>query len=536
MHDLLTDELIGVRTPGGERSVNLPTLYALLAQGVIEGYTGLRAHQADPWHVFLVQVAASIQARRPTEGLPNDPAYWNDGLLDLADGQATAWSLLVDDVTKPAFLQHPWRSWDAEAKDYGVEQKRGGRSYQPKASTPDEIDVLVTSKNHDVKMSRIDGQEAQAWLHALLLYQTTSGFLGAGNYGIVRMNGGFASRPVVAWVRDLHPSRRFADEVCALQGLRASTQTAYGFRSRGTVLSWLTHWNRAGHQYNLQDLEPWFIEAARPVRLHLTAAGSVVALGATSKARQIGPKSLENGDVGDPWIPLNTQDKKKGRSALTLPAPGFTPDRLTDLLFEQGYERTDLQKPRPGSDPGWFVASVLVRGQGTTEGFHRTELPVPPKARMALFNRQSRDTLAHLAQQLLTDAKDVQGALSTALTVLSEGGPDKADFDRDAVKHWVEHTRTYFGRQWENSYFPTLWRGADEDHAAVRTAWQQQIVNQAQALLDEAALRLPLPSNRYWRAITQTNSAWRSMLHKHGLPMPGVHAHEAAESSVESVE
>ncbi|WP_201789548.1 hypothetical protein, partial [Cronobacter sakazakii] len=72
MHDLLTDELIGVRTPEGERHVSLPTLYALLAQGAVDGYTGLRAHQADPWHVFLVQVAASIQARRPTEELPTD--------------------------------------------------------------------------------------------------------------------------------------------------------------------------------------------------------------------------------------------------------------------------------------------------------------------------------------------------------------------------------------------------------------------------------------------------------------------------------
>ncbi|MCP2835077.1 hypothetical protein, partial [Salmonella enterica] len=80
-------------------------------------------------------------------------------------------------------------------------------------------------------------------------------------------------------------------------------------------------------------------------------------------------KNLESGDVGDPWIPLNTEDKKKGRSALTLPAAGFTPDRLTDLLFEQGFELTALQRPRPGDEPGWFVASVLVRGQGTTEGF-----------------------------------------------------------------------------------------------------------------------------------------------------------------------
>lgn len=508
MHDLLTDPLIGVHTPEGERRQNLPELLAALSAGQVEGYTGLRPHQADPWHVFLVQLAASIQARRPADPLPTDAAYWREGLLDLADGMGTAWELVVEDVTKPAFLQHPWRPSDE-------------RDFKPKASTPDELDVLVTSKNHDVKMARIGPEAAEPWLYALLLLQTTSGFLGQGNYGIVRMNGGFASRAVVAWTQSLHPSRRFIDEVAALQRLRTTVCEEFKYPQRGAVLTWLTRWDRSGHQHLLQQLEPWFIEAARPARLRTSLDGTIFALGATSKARQIGPKTLENGDVGDPWTLLNVQDKKKGQSALTLSAEGFTPQRLTDFLFEQGFELTALQKPTPGNEPGWFVASCLVRGQGTTEGFHRIELPVPPKARMALFNKQSRDTLAHLAQQLLTDAKDVHKALGTAFTVFAEGGPDKADFDRDAVKRWVERARADYGRHWEALYFPTLWRGAADDHEAVRTAWQQQLVNDAQALLDEAIQRLPLPSNRYWRAVTQAQGALRGMLYKQGLPQPG---------------
>lgn len=520
MHDLLSDPLIGVRTYEGERSLNLPELLAALSAGDVEGYTGLRPHQADPWHVFLVQLAASIQARHPTDSLPTDPAYWHAGLLDLADGLDTAWRLVVDDVTKPAFLQHPWKSWDAEAADYGVKTVRGKTAYEPKATTPDELDVLVTSKNHDVKMARIGPGGAEAWMFALLLLQTTSGFFGQGNYGIVRMNGGFASRSVVSWTRSLNPSCRFIDEVAALQYTRPRVCQEFNYPQRGVALTWLTHWDRSSHQHLLQHLEPWFIEAARPVRLVMTPDSTLIALGATSKTRQIGPKTVENGDVGDPWTPLNVQDKKKGQSALTLSAEGFTPQRLTDLLFEQGFKLTALQRPKPGNEPGWFVASCLVRGQGTTEGFHRMELPVPPKARMALFDKPSRDTLAHLAHHLLTDAKGVQKALSTALTVLAEGGPEQADFDRDAVKRWVDRARTDYGRRWETLYFPTLWRGADEDHAHVRTAWQQHLVDQAQALLDEAAMRLPLPSNRRWRAIIEAQGAFRGVLHKQGLPMP----------------
>ncbi|MHB1678762.1 MAG: type I-E CRISPR-associated protein Cse1/CasA [Sulfuriferula sp.] len=530
MYDLITDPLIGVRTVQGERRLSLPDLLAALSAGEVEGYTGLRAHQADPWHVFLVQLTASIQARHPTEMLPTDTGYWREGLLDLADGMESAWHLVVEDVTQPAFMQHPWQSWDAEAADYGVKNSRGKTVYDAKATNPDELDVLVTSKNHDVKMARVGPQAIESWLYALLLLQTTSGFLGQGNYGIVRMNGGFASRSIIAWARSLRPSERFVDDTKTLCELRPSTCRDFRYPQRGIVLTWLTMWRRDVHQWQLSQLEPWFIEAARPIRLLANADGALIALGATSKARQIGPKTVENGDVGDPWTPINTGDKKKGRSALTLSAEGFTPQRLTDLLFEQGFELTPLQKSKPGSTPGWFIATCLVRGQGTTEGLHRVELSVPPKVRMALFNKERCDTLGHLAQKLLDDAKTVQKALNTALTVLTEGGPDKADFER--VENWLKVARKDFGRRWEAMYFPSLWRGADEEHDAVRSDWQQQLVDAAQILLDEATQRLPLPTNRTWRGITQAQNAWRGMLRKAGLPMPGV----AADVTMDSID
>jgi CRISPR system Cascade subunit CasA len=521
MHDLLSDPLIGVITPEGTQRLSLPELLAALSAGRIDGYTGLRAHQADPWHVFLVQLAASIQARAPTETLPTDASYWREGLLDLAEGQASAWHLVEEDVTKPAFLQHPWRGWEEDAADYGIKIARGKTVLEPKARTPDELDVLVTSKNHDVKIARMDAEVIEAWLFALVLLQTTSGFLGQGNYGIVRMNGGFASRAIVSWACTPHPARRFKDDVGGLKAMRTAVRQAFHYQEHGTVLTWLTPWNRATHQHMLTDLEPWFVEAARPVRLRVPEEGGIVALGATSQARQIGPKTLDNGDVGDPWTPINVNDKKKGRSALTLSAEGFTPQRLTDLLFQQGFELTPLQTPPPGEGPGWFLASCLARGQGTTEGLHQVALPVPPKARMALLRKESRETLGHLAQRLLTDAKEVERALNAALTVLTEGGPETADFDRDAVKRWIDGVRAAYARAWEASYFPTLWRGAEEPHETVRQSWQQELVNKAAALLEEAMQRLPVPANRTWRAITQANSVFRGMLHKQSLPFPG---------------
>lgn len=529
MHDLLTDPLIGVRTREGARRLALPELLATLSAGEIDGYTGLRAHQADPWHVFLVQLAASIQARRPTGSLPTDADYWREGLLDLAEDCREAWQLVVEDVTKPAFMQHPWQSWEAEAADYGVKTSRGQTVFDAKATTPDELDVLVTAKNHDVKMARTGAELLEAWLYALVMLQTTSGFLGQGNYGIVRMNGGFASRAIVSWTESREVSARFITETQALRALRDEAHADFHYTPRGVVLTWLKHWDRNGHQFHLTGktaLEPWFIEACRPIRLRMLEDGQLIALGATTRARQIGPKTLENGDVGDPWTPINVSDKKKGRSALTLSADGFTPKKLTDLVFERGFELTPLQKPKPGEKPGWFVASCLVRGQGTTEGFHRVEIPVPPKARLTLFDKQMRDTLGHLAQGLLSDAKGVNNALGVALTVLAEGGPEQADFKR--VETWIDAARTQFAKQWEALYFPTLWRGADEAHEAVRADWQQRLVDLAQGILDEAATRLPLPSNRRWRAITQASRAFIGMLMKAKQPLP---AHTRTEST-----
>jgi CRISPR system Cascade subunit CasA len=162
-----------------------------------------------------------------------------------------------------------------------------------------------------------------------------------------------------------------------------------------------------------------------------------------------------------------------------------------------------------------------VRGQGTTEGLHQAALPVPPKARLALLRKESRETLGGLAKELLTNAKEIERALSAALVVLSEGGPEKPDFDRDAVKRWIDGMRARFAKMWEAGYFPTLWRGAEESHETVRHEWQQELVNRAAALLDEASQRLPIPANRTWRALTRANNVLRGMLRKHSFPLPG---------------
>lgn len=507
MHDLLNDSLIEVRTAAGElRRVSLPGAIAGLLSGTVADFTGLRAHQADPWHVLLVQLAASVMARQH-EGAeaPSDEPFWRAGLLDLADGQPTAWHLVVDDVTLPAFMQHPLAS-AGEMSAFSLSARHA-----------DELDVLVTAKNHDVKGARFAG-DPEAWLHAVVSQQTLSGFLGKGNYGSVRMNGGFGSRCLVSLVTSVDPASRFREELKTIQSMRAGVlASAFAYRARGVTLTWLTPWSRRTHHHDLSALEPWFVEAVRPLRLRMVH-GAIEAWGSTSEARQIGPKAIDGGDIGDPWLPINEADKKKGRSALTVSASGWTPQRISDLLLHQSFHLTELQKPRSGiKSAAWFVCSVLVRGQGTTDGLHRTAVPVPASALSILARPESRSQLAQGAAKLRDDASEIQKSLSMALMSLASGGPETVNRDSKALAAWAAVCLDAFTRDWSDRYFEALWRLADTPLPTVRADWKDALVATARRTLRDAEARLPAPSSRRWRGRVNALGLLNGSLRKKGL-------------------
>lgn len=512
MHDLLHDRFISIRMPGGAtEQVCLPELLGRLCAGQVQAYAGLRAHQADPWHVFLVQIGASVLARQPDvdpKDPPADTVFWRAGLLDLADGHESAWHLVVEDLTLPAFLQHPLPGGKAELD----------AAFAIKASAADKIDVLVTAKNHDLKALRAPPSSVEPWLYAVICLQTTSGFLGAGNWGSVRMNGGFGSRAVVSSVSSNRPDTRFKEELHFVHQLRSQIRDqGFGYATRGLVLTWLHSWSRQDHQCALHHLEPYFVEAVRPLRL-IDSGGGILAMCATSKARQVGPKAVEAGLVGDPWTVINASDKKKGRSALTLSASGWTPERLTEILFEQGYELTPLQRARLGTGDLRFMGSVVVRGQGTTDGFHAFDIPIPAKARSSLLQPAMAQPLGHFGLELIKDAREAERSLHAALFALVEGGPDQVIFKRDGLAAWVSKASQGFGAHWSERYFDSLWQAIDPDHRpAVRVAWRDALVTRARQALLDAESRLPLPVGRRWRALTRANTMLHGALRKADL-------------------
>ena len=178
--NLLTDPLL---TLSNGSKVSLPALFAAMAKGDVRGFPALRPHQRPAWHMFLVQLGALAFWGAKREDPPVDAADWRADLRRLTPDHPddAPWRLVVKERDKPAFLQPP---------------DPGGLRWA-EVSTPDALDLLITSRNHDLKQSVARQANEEDWIFSLVSLQTSEGFGGRGNYGIARMNGGSSSRPMM---------------------------------------------------------------------------------------------------------------------------------------------------------------------------------------------------------------------------------------------------------------------------------------------------------------------------------------------------
>jgi CRISPR system Cascade subunit CasA len=253
---------------------------------------------------------------------------------------------------------------------------------------------------------------------------------------------------------------------------------------------------------DLKMLDPFFIEIARAVRLvHQT--GAVRAWGASTSAARLSAKDLK-GLVGDPWIPINL----KTNGALTVSAAGLTPELVRNLLFEQDYKAAAMQQPTADTPATvGFYAAVLVRGQGTTDGFHSITLPIPAKARSALLRRGvERQRLADLSKRGLNDAAAMQNkVLKPALYAWLEAGPEQIDWDKREVSAWVEQTARAFGAAWHHGFFDWLWSTVEvADDDAARLTWLQTLEQHGRQALADAIARFPTRTGRHYRSRVRT--------------------------------
>ena len=487
-----------VLTLTGGAKVSLPALFAAMARGEVQGFPAMRPHQRPAWHMFLVQLGALALWSAGRTTVSGEPADWVAMLRGLTPDHAddAPWCLVVEEPARPAFLQPP---------------DPGGLAWSPLA-TPDALDLLITSRNHDLKQTIATEASAEDWVFALMSLQTSEGYGGRGNYGIARMNGGSSSRPMLGlapanegdtsldssgwWVRDV-------------QRLLATVREGGVGVVGGPALLWCLDWPE-GRQLDVRDLDPWFIEVCRRVRL-TRAPDTISAIQANSATSRTDAKAFK-GNLGDPWAPVH---KTEGKS-LTLSGGDFDYTRLCEILFSGNWSVPLLA--RHGSCENGdmlLVAEALSRGNSKTEGFKSRVVPVPGRVVPLL----SSPTVATFSKAQMDEIKVFDAALRDAIALVAAGGNrigiKKGHFQRSVP------ARRRFDHAADRLFFPHLWNrvAANEMHdseaeEAAKIGFLQALREAAEDELKSALPAIPCPTIQRPRAEARARRAFHARVRR----------------------
>jgi CRISPR system Cascade subunit CasA len=367
--------------------------------------------------------------------------------------------------------------------------------WKSRLHAPDALDMLVTGKNHDLKVARIRNSGADDWLMALISLQTQEGFLGAGNYGISRMNGGFASRPALGVVPAGNWGRRWLRDVELLLTQRAAIAEQMGLKSQGgTGLVWLQPWN--GEQsLAFSSLDPFYIEICRRIRF-CTDGTSRTAFATGSKVPRIDAK-MRNGITGDPWMPVDVSAEK----ALTISAKGFDYQLTAELLFGSKFRSSIAQilVQDDGTQGIVMLAQGVARRKGKTEGYHERKIPISPTVRK-LMKQKKTDLLAKVAEERVHSIGKMRGVLWTALATLFDNG-----IRNEQLTDGAKQKANVFGRPFELGedarFFDELNAEFESNQPeAVRLHWLLSMAERAESVLREAFEAGPRSGEQRYRA------------------------------------
>ena len=484
--NLLDEPLIRWRsTDGGAlHSTSLPQLLAAMAANEVRDFPALRPHQRHPWHAFLVQLGA-IALHHAEQSQPwHSAADWRAALLALTpnDPDGSPWCLVAP-ADRPALLQAPVPG-------------ENPTTWSNLLHAADALDMLVTSKNHDLKAARARHAQADDWLFALLSLQTQEGFLGAGNYGISRMNGGFASRPGVGVAAVGAWGLRWQSDVASLLQQRERIASNYGLApTGGHALLWLLPWSGTD-ALALEALDPLYIEICRRVRL-AAPQGRIQAHVTGSKVARIAAKD-SNGVTGDAWTPIETAKAK----ALTLSRNGFDYKLMSELIAGDGYTLGAAWRLDGWSQntPLQAIAQATVRGQGKTEGYHERRVPISPKLRRLLTSGQ-RPLVANLAKKRIQAIADMRKLLWISLSLLFANGEN--DSGNDAISQRASRFVQPFEQHEDTRFFDDLAQHIEAEGAQQETVylqWLLGLAERAEAVLQHAFVAGPRSGMQRYKA------------------------------------
>ena len=506
MLNILTERLIRIATTAGVCWATLPEVLAALMTDDVEAFPALRPHQRHAWHAFLVQLGVMAMHRDGGSEPPKDAVEWVRLIRRLTPGydDDAPWHLVVNDITRPAFMQPP-SSLDKE------------KDYKSVVATPDDLDMLVTSKNHDLKSSVMTRAGTDDWAFALITLQTMEGFGGARNYGVSRMPSGYGNRPAFSITPSARLGVHIQRDIEVLLERREEVLEEHDMADDGIKLLWTMHWNGAKEESRLiSEMEPFYIEVCRRVRLR-QRSGELEAIRANSSSRRI---IDAKGLTEDPWAPIGTKVNKQGTPPAFLSRRRLSYERVVDGLCSNDWEQPILLELTPSdlvSDRNIeLVARGMVRGEGSTAGYHERIIPILPEH---MVDRREFETIArHRIDRIAIVQRILSHAIQTFL-----GHGDSAN---------VTPERRRLSRPWLNQldevidarFFDDLRTEARIDDSAERdrnhNEWLRDfVVPQARKILHDATESLPCPSIHRYRARENAQGLFEGRLRgSGGLP------------------
>ena len=401
--NLLETPCIQALTSHGLCSLTLPGVLAGLDEGSVSGFPELRPHQEAPWHAFLVQIAALAQ--RATESRrPVGVSTWADRLRALSRLHGAGnrgWRLYTSSPSDPAILQPA---------------DPGGLTWNTHATPDDGLDILVNAKYHDRKFDVARQARPEHWLYALVTIQACACYDGPRLYHTARINGAFASRTFLGTAPiddasgaiDLSAWWRCDVDLLLSSRPRTAADPIAGVERPSSAPLWLVPW-REREQLELPDLDPWFLDTPRRVRIIRRPSGSL----AIQRAGSIRPRinaAGARGVTGDPWTAIHARDGK----AFTLPGP-LNDRLLLDLLFGGNWTpplcvRWDTSS---ASRRLAIVAQGIAKRDKKITGFHQRFVPLPFGAAEVLAAGNIGN---EIADTLRADLARLFGALRDAAT------------------------------------------------------------------------------------------------------------------------
>lgn len=516
MLNILTERLIRMVTADGTRPASLPEVYAALMADDVEAFPALRPHQRHAWHAFLVQLGAMAMHRAGITDPPEDEAAWADLIRGLTPEfpDDEPWQLVVEDITKPAFMQPPASSPDA-AKDY-----------KSTVATPDELDMLVTSKNHDLKATVAAAAGTDDWIFALITLQTMEGYGGARNYGISRMPSGYGNRSAFSITPSAAPGKHIRRDIVALLRNRQIILDGCPVTEGGIGLVWILPWDGARSEALLiSQMEPFYIEVCRRIRLRETN-GRLNAIRSNSLSRRIADIK---GLTGDPWAPVGKAANQRDTPPAFLGSRKFGYERIVDGLFSPDWTAPPLlalsSDDRTSGGKMELVARGMVRGEGGTAGYHERVIPLKPKT-MRVFGRGSdTDDIADIARERIAQIGKVKMILRHAIATFAAHGDanNPSPEQRARANPWSDRLDAIV----DAGFFDGLQEEFEEDNnderKSIRHRWLRNgkdgVVDHAANILSAAEDALPcLSIHRYRARVAADGVFWGRLRGSNGLP------------------